>query len=723
MRFMIPNIQLITRFKKKNRGLVLKSSIIMFYQGIEKFMSTPENPLLQFDQLPRFSRIEAIHIEPAIDDLLARGRKNIETVLQAKEAYSWDTLVQLIDDQENFLNKAWSPVSHLNSVLNSESLREAYNNCLPKLTAYATEFGQNVKLHDAYKSVQADPSYAHLLPEQRQQIENLLRDFRLSGVDLGAEDKKQFAEYSQELSKLCTRFEENLLDATDAWEKLVDERNALKGVPDSSLEMFSAAATAKDQTGWLLTLQFPSYFAILTYAEDRELREEVYRAYTTRASDLGDNRSLDNTLVIEEILATRLAQSKLLGFETFAHRSIDTKMADSPDQVLTFLSELVERSKPLAESELDELKSFAASDLGLNDVQAWDINFVSEKLRQKHYDISQEDLKPYFPVDEVLKGLFALVEKLYEVKITTVDNPEVWHQDVSFYRITEPDGVVRGEFYLDLYARENKRGGAWMDSCQNRMRQGNGELQIPVAYMTCNSSAPVGDKPALFTHDEVITLFHEFGHGLHHMLTKVSASGVSGINGVEWDAVELPSQFMENWCWQRESLNMFAAHFETGEKIPDLLFEKMLASKNFQSALQMLRQLEFSIFDLRLHLEFEPGKKDQVSEILSQVRDQVSVVEVPAFNRFQHGFSHIFAGGYAAGYYSYKWAEVLSADAFARFEEEGIFNPEVGKDFLTNILESGGARPAIDSFRGFRGRDPDIKALLRHSNLLVNAER
>lgn len=685
-------------------------------------MPNSDNPLLNLNQLPLFSSIDAQHVEPAIDELLARGRAKIAEVLQGQEPINWKSLVQPIDDQENMLNKAWSPVSHLNSVLNSESLRTAFNNCLPKLTAYATEFGQNASLYAAYKSVHADSSFKDLLPEQKQQIENLLRDFRLSGVDLDKDNQKKFAEHSQQLSKLSTKFEENVMDATDGWEKVVTESRLLSGVPESSLSMFSAAAKAKQKEGWLLSLQFPSYHAIMTYADDRKLREEMYRAYTTRASELGDDPSLDNTQIIEDILATKHAQSKLLGFDTFAHRSINTKMADSPEQVLSFLYELVERSKPVAIKELEELKTFAKKELDLEDLQAWDTTYASEKLRQKHYQISQEDLKPYFPVDRILQGLFALVEKLYGVKIAKVANSEIWHEEVSFYRISEHDGTVRGEFYLDLYARENKRGGAWMDTCQNRMQLGNGEIQIPVAFMTCNSSPPVDGKPALFTHDEVITLFHEFGHGLHHMLTMVSAGGVSGINGVEWDAVELPSQFMENWCWQRESLDMFARHFETGEKIPDVMFEKMLASKNFQSALQMLRQLEFSIFDLRLHLEFEPGRSEQVSNILSEVREKVAVIKVPAFNRFQHGFSHIFAGGYAAGYYSYKWAEVLSADAFSRFEEEGFFNPEVGKDFLQNVLEVGGARPAIDSFRAFRGRDPDISALLRHSNLLPSGE-
>jgi len=519
------------------------------------------------------------------------------------------------------------------------------------------------------------------------------------------------------LSKLSTKFEENLLDATDAWEKLISEETQLLGVPESSLAMFKASADAKQLSGYLLTLKFPSYHAIMTYAEDRNLRYEMYHAYSTRASDLGRDPAIDNSKIIEEILAVKDAQSKLLGFDTYADRSLYTKMADNPQQVLSFLDDLVARSKPAAEKELQALRRFAAENLHLETLEAWDINFASEKLRQANYQLSQEDLKPYFPVNQILTGLFELVERLYDVRIIEVENPEVWHKDVKFYHIEDSTALIRGAFYLDLYAREKKRGGAWMDTCQNRMRLADGNIQIPVAYMTCNSTPPINDDPALFTHDEVITLFHEFGHGLHHMLTKVDVAGVSGINGVEWDAVELPSQFMENWCWQRESLDMFASHHQTGEKIPDSLYKKMTASKNFQSALQMLRQLEFSLFDLRLHHEYQAGKENQVAEILQSVRKKVAVMKAPEFNRFQHGFSHIFAGGYAAGYYSYKWAEVLSADAFARFEEEGLFNPQVGKDFLQNILEQGGARPAIDSFKAFRGREPDVTALLRHANL------
>jgi oligopeptidase A len=679
-----------------------------------------DNPLLDTPGLPLFSRIRPEHVEPAIDRVLADNRAAIERLLAQPGPLTWENLVHPLDLLEDRLGRVWSPVRHLNSVMNADELRAAYNACLPKLSDYGTELGQNVALFKAYQALSEGPGAAALDDTQRKVIRDTLRDFHLSGVDLPEDRKARYKAIAQELSNLQSRFEENILDSTHAWRKQLSDCGALAGLPASAFDMLAQAARQADLDGYLITLEFPSYYAVMTHAEDRALREEVYTAYVTRASDQGPHdRAYDNSALMGRILALRHEQAQLLGFASFAELSLATKMAESPAAVTEFLADLAARAKPRAERELQELREFAVAHLDLHDLQAWDIPYASEQLRRHAFALSQEDLKPYFPVDRVVPGLFRLVERLYGVQIVEVDGVDVWHPDVRFYEIRDPDGTPRARFYLDLYARPRKRGGAWMDECMNRLRDGE-RLQLPVAYMTCNSTPPVGDKPALFTHDEVITLFHEFGHGLHHMLTRVDYPDVAGINGVEWDAVELPSQFMENWCWEREAIDLFAGHYETGEPLPAELFDKLIDTRHFQAAMQMVRQLEFSLFDMRLHGEYDPHQGARIQEILDEVRARVAVVKPPAFNRFQHGFSHVFAGGYAAGYYSYKWAEVLSADAFARFEEEGLFSPEVGRAFLENVLEKGGSRPALDLFKAFRGREPDIEALLRHSGLTAD---
>ncbi|MBN4053239.1 M3 family metallopeptidase, partial [bacterium AH-315-L15] len=608
-------------------------------------------------------------------------------------------------------------VSHMNSVVNSDALRDAYNACLPKLSDYATEMGQNAQLFRAHQQIAEEPVYDPLDTAQKKIIDNAMRDFRLSGIALAPDAKSRYKTIMQELSALTSKFSDNLLDATHAWKKGVTDKTQLAGLPESALAMAKQIAEREGVEGWVLNLEFPSYLPVITYAENRALRQEVYTAYVTRASDEGPHAGKwDNTQNMEEILAYRHEMAQLLGFENYNGYSLATKMATSTDQVMTFLNELAERSLPIARQELDELRSFAKEQFGVDGLEAWDVPYFSEKLRQHKYAITQEELKPYFSVEDALKGLFAVVAKLYGLGVSALEGVEVWHDDVRFYEIRDRAGQLRGQFYLDLYARPHKRGGAWMGDCVTRKRTVEG-IQTPVAYLTCNFSPPVGDDPALFTHDEVLTLFHEFGHGLHHMLTQVDYLSVAGIGGVPWDAVELPSQFMENWCWQREALDLIASHFKTGAALPEEMFQRMLAAKNFQSGMHMVRQLEFALFDFRLHLEYDPEKEGRVYEVLEEVRKQVAVMHPPSFNRFPHGFSHIFAGGYAAGYYSYKWAEVLSADAFSLFEESGIFDQETGLRFMTTILEQGGSLDPMELFVLFRGREPTIDALLRHRGL------
>ena len=676
------------------------------------------NPLLTMSGLPPFAQIKPEHVEPAIDSLLAENRRTVEQLLSGTNEYTWDNLVQPLEDMDDRLSRVWSPVSHMNSVMNSEALRDAYNACLPKLSEYGTEMGQNVGLYEAYKAVKDSSDYDRLDTAQKKVIENALRDFHLSGVDLPNDKKDRFKEIRQQLSQLTTKFEENVLDATQGWTRQVEDEARLAGLPESAQAMAKQAAAQKELNGWLFTLDFPSYFAVMTYADDRDLRSEMHEAFVTRASDQGPNAGKwDNSQVMEDILALRHELAQLLGYNSYAERSLVTKMADTPDRVLGFLHDLAKRSKPVADKELHELEEFARIEHGVAKLEPWDIGYYSEKLRQHTYAISQEELKPYFPETSVINGMFGVVKRLYGISIKQVDGTEVWHPDVRFYEIRAEDGTLRGEFYLDLYARENKRGGAWMDDCIGRKRNADQSVQTPVAYLTCNLTPPIGEDPALFTHDEVITLFHEFGHGLHHMLTSVDHVGVSGINGVAWDAVELPSQFMENWCWEKQALDLIASHYKTGKNIPDELYNKMYAARNFQAGMQMMRQIEFALFDFRLHLEFDPAVGARIQQTLDELRQEVAVIKPAAYNRFQHGFTHIFAGGYAAGYYSYKWAEVLSADAFSLFEEEGIFNHQTGLKFLHAVLEQGGTREPMELFVEFRGREPRIDALLRHSGI------
>ena len=675
------------------------------------------NPLLTAGQQPAFAAIKPEHVVPAIDQILADSRAQLEQLIDANDIYTWENLVKPIEDMDDRLSRAWSPVSHLNAVMNSDELRDAYNACLPKLSEYGTEVGQNERLYQAYQTIADGPEYQKLDQAQRKVIDNALRNFRLAGVALDQERKDRFKDLMQELAQLSSKFQDNVLDATNAWQKHVTDEAELAGLPDSAKALAQQNAQQKELAGWLLNLDFPCYFPVMSYADNGKLRREMYEAYNTRASEQGPNAGQwDNSETIEKILALRHEVAQLLDFADYTEYSLATKMANTPEQVLGFLDDLAKRSKPQAEQELAEIKAFAKEQADKAELAAWDIPYFGEKLRQHRYQISQEELRPYFPEDKVIPGLFAVVERLYGLQIRATDAMEVWHPDVKCYEILQADGSVRGRFYFDLYARAKKRGGAWMDGCVNRRYNDSG-LQIPVAYMVCNFTPPVGDNPALFTHEEVLTLFHEFGHGLHHLLTQVNYAAVSGINGVEWDAVELPSQFMENWCWEREALDLLSGHYETGEKIPDELYQRMIAAKNFQSAMQMVRQLEFAIFDLRIHREFDATKGGRVLEILDDVRKQVAVIIPPAFNRFANSFGHIFAGGYAAGYYSYKWAEVLSSDAFSKFEEHGIFDQKTGKEFLQSVLEIGGSREAMVNFVEFRGREPEIEPLLRHSGI------
>ncbi|MEE9444818.1 MAG: M3 family metallopeptidase [Cocleimonas sp.] len=682
------------------------------------------SPLLNIKDLPEYNKIKPEHIEPALDELLEKGRELTKKLLAENTDYSWGNLIYPLEELDNEIERMWSPISHMNGVVNTPELRDAYTACLPKLSEYSTEMGQNLELFSALQQIQSNQDKLGLDNAQRKSLEDSLKGFRLSGVDLPEDKKQRYAEISKELATLTSKYSDNVLDANNAWTKEISNVADLDGLPETAIEQAAEAAKQRDLSGWLLTLDFPSYYAVMTYANDRALRAEVYRAYSTRASDQGNSpeqvgdSKLDNSKNMGKILQLRQEKAKLLGFESYANLSLDTKMAESPEQVIQFLDELAEKSLPFAKKEFKELCDFARDELGFDDgkLQAWDLGHASEKLKQQRYAISDEDLKPYFPVDKVLNGLFELVAKLYNVTIRANESIQSWHEDVRFYEIYDSENQLKARFYLDLYARQHKRGGAWMADFCSRFKTNDG-LQTPVAFMTCNSAPPAGGKPALFTHDEVITLFHEFGHGLHHMMTQVGYLDISGISGVEWDAVELPSQFMENWCWQRESLNMFAKHYETGENLPDELFDKMQAARHFQSAMGMVRQLEFSIFDMRIYQEASIDSAEQIQAVLDKTREHIAVVIPPSFNRFQHGFSHIFAGGYSAGYYSYKWAEVLSADAFARFEEEGLFNQQVGKDFLTEILEVGGSRTTMESFKAFRGREPKVDALLKHSGL------
>ncbi len=677
-----------------------------------------ENPLLSMEGLPPFSQIRPEHALPAMEELLLENREAVAWLLDQEHDFEWDTLVQPLEEMEDRLGRVWSPVSHLNSVKNSPELRDAYNACLPLLSDYATEMGQHKGLHSAFRTIAESEHYRMLEPSQKKIIENALRDFRLSGIDLPSEQQDRFRAISQKLSQLTSKFGENVLDATNQWEKMITDESLLAGLPDSARAMARQTAEQREKEGWVFTLEFPSYIAIMTYADDRALREELYEAYVTRASDQGPHdRGLDNTPIMEEILALRHEKAQLLGFDNYAEYSLSTKMADSPSQVIAFLEDLAERSLGVAKQELEELRQFAKETDGIDELQSWDVAYYSEKLKEQRYSLSEEELKPWFPVDRVLQGMFEVVQRLYGITIEEQSGIDLWHQDARFFSVTDREGCLRGQFYTDLYARPQKRGGAWMDDCITRRRMSDG-VQVPVAYLTCNFTPPIGDDPALLTHDEVLTMFHEFGHGLHHLMTQVDFPSVAGIAGVPWDAVELPSQFMENWCWQEGALPLFSGHYQTDEPLPKEKFEQLLASRNFQSGMAMVRQLEFALFDFRMHLEYDSeAGSEQIYRALERVREQVSVMVPPSFNRFPHSFSHIFAGGYAAGYYSYKWAEVLSSDAFAHFEENGIFDADTGLRFLSSILEQGGSREPMELFIEFRGREPQIDALLRHSGI------
>jgi oligopeptidase A len=670
------------------------------------------NPLLDFTGLPRFADIHTEHVTPAVDELLAHCRDTVKRCVADAAEPTWAAFVAPMEDADEKLSRAWGQVSHLHSVMDSPELREVYNENLPKITQYYAELGQHEGLFRKFKVLKQSAAYAALNPAQRRIVDNELRDFRLGGAELPEAEKKRFMEIQQELAALSARFEENLLDATNAFTHVVDDRDALAGIPDDVLEMAAEAAKADGNTGWKFTLHMPSYLPVMQYADNRDLRETLYRAYVTRASEFGPEK-LDNTSLIAKILALRHQAARLLGFTNYAEVSLEPKMAETPAQVLAFLNELGKRAKPYAEKDMAELREFAARELGLPELMAWDIPYASEKLRVARYSFSDHEVKQYFPEPQVLAGMFKVVETIYGLHIRASRAP-AWHEDVKFFEITDQGGQKIGEFYLDLYARPSKRGGAWMDDAITRRRKGEG-IQTPVAYLNCNYTAPLAGRPALFTHDEVITLFHEFGHGLHHLLTRIEDLGVSGINGVEWDAVELPSQFMENFCWEWDVVRHMTRHAESGAQLPRDLFDKMVAAKNFQSGMQTVRQIEFALFDMHLHYDLPEG--DTALQLIDRIRQQVAVVVPPAYNRFPNNFSHIFAGGYAAGYYSYKWAEVLSADAYALFEENGVLNPEIGHRFWSEILAQGGARPAIESFKAFRGREPTIDALLRHNGM------
>lgn len=688
------------------------------------------NPLLDFSDLPRFDAIKPAFISPAIDSLLEQCRNVVLDLERLNTQVTWENFVAPLEEVTEKLGRAWGVVGHLNAVVDTPELRAVYNENQPKITEFWTELSQNLTLFTQYKALQLGPDYASYSAARKKIIENAVRDFRLGGAELSEEQKPRFGEIQEQQASLQTKFSENILDATNEYALFVTDEAELAGLPDDAKQAARATAQKDSKDGYKFTLHFPSYFPVLQYAENRALRETIYRANATKASDQAAHPEWDNTQNIIDILKLRDEEAKMLGYKNYAEVSLVSKMANTPDQVISFLQDLAQRARPFAEKDLAELRSFAQKELGIEEMQAWDVTYASEKLREQRYAFSEQEVKQYFPEPKVIDGLFRVVQTLFSVVIKS-DTAPVWQPDVKFFRI-EKDGALIGQFYLDLYARQGKRGGAWMDDARGRrqIERANSKdesgIQTPVAYLTCNFTEPaVVDgkiKPALFTHDEVITLFHEFGHGLHHMLTQVTELGVSGINGVEWDAVELPSQFMENFCWEWDVLQHMTAHADTGAALPRALYDKMIAAKNFQSGLQTLRQVEFSLFDMHLHFDYQPDGKKTVQDVLNEVRTQVSVMTPPVFNRFQHSFAHIFAGGYAAGYYSYKWAEVLSADAYGAFEEASqssgnVVSIETGARFLQEILSQGGSRPAIESFKAFRGREPSIDALLRHSGM------
>lgn len=664
--------------------------------------------------LPNFSNIEPHAFESALEELLQTNLNHIEKLLEQPDPFTWDNLMHPLEKLDDQLEQFWSPLSHLHAVVNSPELRTCYQNCLPKLSAYESSIGQNQKLYEAIKTIDK----SHLNETQVKIIEDGLLDFELSGVALSKEHKKEFEAIQKRLSELSNQFENNVLDATQAFECHIADESRLAGLPEHAISGAKALADEKGIDGWILNLEIPCYLAIATYAEDRALRKQFYEAFTTRASEVGPNGGqFDNTSLIDEILSLRYQKAKLLGFDHYSDVSLATKMAETPEMVLRFLNDLSQRARIQGEKEFHDLQKFAQNQCGISQLEPWDVGFVAEKKKMAEHNITQEALRPYFPLPKVLDGLFEIVQRLFAVTFKPVNNFDAWHDDVRCYELSDASGNTRGYLYMDLFARKNKRGGAWMDSCQSRRVLEGGEVQLPIAFLTCNFAKAVANKPATLSHDEMETLFHELGHCLHHLLTKVDHLSASGIHGVEWDAVELPSQFLENWCWEEEALALLSEHVETKAPLPPEMIEKLKAAKNFNSAMAMLRQLEFSLFDFRIHQEYQANKSSFVKDTLADVRNALSVVPVAEYNRFQNSFSHIFGGGYAAGYYSYKWAEVLSSDAYARFEDEGIFNPQTGQDFLHCILEVGSSKKAADAFECFRGRAPSITALLRHNGI------
>ena len=671
------------------------------------------NPVLYRESLPLFDRIEPDHVSPAIESVLNEANTLIHSLKEMNAPTSWNNFVEPIEIISEKISRAWGQIEHLNAVVNSDSLRKAYNDNLIKLTEFYTNLSQDESLYKKYQSLKDSEVFKSLTPSQKRIIDNVLREFKLGGAELNETDKKRFKVIQEKLAKLSTQFEENILDATNEFSIFVDHLDELIGIPEENIKKAHAEAKEDKKEGYKFTLHFPSYLPVMQYADNRTLREKLYHAYATRASELASPK-FDNTNLIEEILSLRYESSKLLGFKHFTEMSLVTKMAKSSEEVITFLMDLANKAKPFALKDMDELKSFAKT-LKIEKLEAWDIAYVSEKLRQAKYSFSENEVKQYFPEHRVLKGLFKVVETIFKLKIIKSDAP-TWHKDVSFYSIKNENDELIGQFYFDLYARNHKRGGAWMDEAISRYKNSLGSSH-PVAFLTCNFSSPSDNKPALFSHDDVITLFHEFGHGLHHMLTKVDDYSISGIKGVEWDAVELPSQFMENFCWEWDVVKHMTEHVDNKNTLPKSLFDKMIEAKNFQSGMQTLRQIEFSLFDIRLHTEYSDQNKINPLKLLETIRDEIAVVRPPSWNRFPNSFSHIFAGGYAAGYYSYKWAEVLASDAFSLFEEQGILSSHAGQKFQNEVLSQGGSRPAMESFIAFRGREPTVDALLRHSGM------
>lgn len=675
------------------------------------------NPLLNITDLPKFDMFHVEHIVPAVDQLLDENRAQVACLVNLDEIPTWENFIEPLEKIDNRFERVWGPIGHLDSVKNSDEWHAAYTACLEKVTAYHTEMGQDKGLFEKFTLIANSEEFKDYSLAQKKVIENALRNFRLSGIDLPAEKQAQYQTISQQLSQLSSQFGNNVLKSTQAWSKnIVDERE-LAGLPENAMGLLKQLAEQKGLEGWLVTLDFPSYIAVMMHADSRELRSEVYRAFGTRASDQAHNTEYDNSENIEKIRKLRHELANLLGFEQYADYSLATKMAQSTDQVLGFLRDLAVKSKPQAEQELATLKAFAKDEYGIEDFQPWDVSYVSEKLKAASLSLSQEVLRPYFPVKAVLNGLFTITETLFDIRVREKEGVSVWHKDVRFFELVDAGDEVVGQFYLDLYARENKRGGAWMDSAVSRWKHSAGALQKPVAYLVCNFTPPVADKPACLTHDEVTTLFHEFGHGIHHLMTEMEHLDISGISGVPWDAVELPSQFMENFCWEREGLDLISSHIQTGETLPDELFESLKTSRGFQSAMMMVRQIEFALMDFELHSFYRPDEVEDILELAKRIREEVSVIQPPEYTRMLHSFSHIFAGGYAAGYFSYKWAEVLSADAFSLFEETGILNPETGAKFKNTILAAGGSIDPMVLFKAFRGREPKIEALLRHSGI------